>query len=331
MMVLNGQARRKMRMSEFQLSKPTQGSQGDQNSARNEETRKMVFSRTRIRTRFVVLPPCRQTVSKRFRNVQVDSRHYDELLAAMQRLRGEVYLSDGAIQAGDLIDGRHKMSIDEQSWHVLSVDSGGRICACLRYLEHHNARSLDDLSVRDAALAACPRFGSHFRLAVEAEMMHARLTKLGFGEVGGWAVAEPFRRTLEPLRVILTSYGLGQLLGGCVGVATATFRHCSAAILRKIGLHPLEWGGAQLPPYYDKRYGCQMEVLRFDTRSPKPKYQDSVRELSSVLAESPVICHEAVKPDCEGAWDGAGRVAPLVPPQPRLRAPVSAPWQVVTA
>src|ERR1700681_2467061 len=46
-------------------------------------------------------------------------------------VRGEVHLTDGAIQAGDLIDGRNKMSIGEQSWHVLSLDSGGRICACL--------------------------------------------------------------------------------------------------------------------------------------------------------------------------------------------------------
>jgi hypothetical protein len=263
----------------------------------------MVFSQTR--TRFVVLPPCGLPVSGRlFQNIHVDSGRYDDLLAEMQRFRGEVYLNDGAIKASDLVDGLHKLSIDERSWHVLSLDSGGRISACLRYLAHLNPCGFDDLWVRDAALADCPKFGGHFRQAVEAEIVHARKSKLGFGEVGGWAVGEEFRRSLEPLRVILTSYALGQLLGGCTGVATATFRHGSASVLRRIGLNPLQWDGAALPPYFDKRYGCEMEVLRFDTRSPNAKYQESVTALIGALAESPVICYDARKPDREGVCDG---------------------------
>ena len=262
----------------------------------------MVFSQTR--TRFVVLAPSGLPVSRPFRNIQVDSGRYDELLADMQRFRGEVYLSDGALHASDLINGRHKLSIDIDSWHVLSLDSGGHIRACLRYLAHQNARGFDDLWVRDAALADCPRFGSPFRWAVEAEILHARKMKLGFGEVGGWAVAKAVRRTLEPLRVILTSYALGQLLGGCTGVATATSRHGSAGILRRIGLNPLQWDGAALPPYYDKRYGCQMEVLRFDTRSPNSRYQEAVTELSAALAESPVVCYDTFENDAADVRNG---------------------------
>src|ERR1051326_27228 len=110
----------------------------------------MVFSRSR--TRFVVLPPCRRQVPKPFRNVQVNRAQYDEQLAAMQRFRGEVYLTDGAIQPHDLLEGRHKLGIDAQSWHVLSFDLNGRICACLRYLEHPNARSFSDLWISHAAL-----------------------------------------------------------------------------------------------------------------------------------------------------------------------------------
>lgn len=231
----------------------------------------------------------------------------------MQRFRGEVYLKDGAIRPDDLVDSRHKLSIDSRSWHVLSLDSEGRICACLRYLEHPTDNSFNDLWVSHAALADCPRFGSGFRRAVEAEMLRARQMKLGFGEVGGWAVAEALRGTLECLRVILTSFGLGQLLGGCAGVATATFRHCSAPILRRIGLNPLEWEGTTLPAYYDKRYGCHMEVLRFDTRFPNSKYQESVGELRSALAESPVICRDTVRTD-EGVCRGAEWNIPIIPP-----------------
>jgi hypothetical protein len=125
-------------------------------------------------------------------------------------------------------------------------------------------------------------------------MARARERKLGFGEVGGWAVAEGQRWTLEPVRIILATYGLLQLNGGCSGVATATFRHSSAEILRRIGLTPLQADGVPLPPYFDPHYGCDMEVLFFDSRFPNAKYRASVAGLSEILAESPVVCRERV-------------------------------------
>jgi hypothetical protein len=119
--------------------------------------------------------------------------------------------------------------------------------------------------------------------------------RIAFGEVGGWAVAERHRGTLEPLRIILATYGLLELLGGCSGVATATFRHGSASILRRIGLSSLMTDGAALPPYYDPNYDCEMEVLRFDSRSPNPKYRPAVRELASVLTSASVIRRDNIR------------------------------------
>jgi hypothetical protein len=254
----------------------------------------MVLSRTHTQTRFAVLPPSsfRPATTSQFRNVEVDTRRHDELIAEVQRFRGRVYLDDGAIDRSDLTDGRHKVGIDDHSWHVLSIDSNGRICACLRYLEERNASVFDDLWVRHAALSQCPKYGNRFRGAVESEMERARQMEIGFGEVGGWAVAESHRGTLEPLRIILATYGLLQLRGGCTGIATATFRHSSATILRRIGLNSLSWDGAELPPYYDPQYHCDMEVLHFDSRFPNQKYRESVSELTYALAASPVICRD---------------------------------------
>src|SRR6266545_1425904 len=142
----------------------------------------MVFSRSRAQTRYVVLPPSRlETLSSQFRNVQVDNLRHENLFAEMQRFRGRVYLSDGAVQPGDLIDGRHQVSIDERSWHVLSLDSRGSICACLRYLEEPNAAGFHDLWVRHAAVSQTPAFAGRLRQAVEAEMARARQMKIGFG------------------------------------------------------------------------------------------------------------------------------------------------------
>jgi hypothetical protein len=253
----------------------------------------MLPSQARIQTQLAILPPRGTPPPGIFRNVELNVGRHDASLARMQRFRGEVYLRDGAIQPAELTsDGRHILSVDAQSWHVLSLDRDGKVVACLRYLEKRHAQGLNDLWVRHAALAACPVYGSQFRSAIELEILRARQMRMGFGEVGGWAVAETHRGTMEPLRIILATYGLLQLLGSSLGVATATFRHASASILRRIGLTSLLSDGQALPPYYDPSYGCQMEVLQFDSRSPNPKYHEQVMDLSARLTDAPVICRE---------------------------------------
>ena len=256
----------------------------------------MVHTRSQNQTQFVVLPPSRQSVPKWFRRREVNPSRYEDLLAAMQRFRGRVYTNDGAVRPDELTaDGRHAVAVDDRSWHVLSLDEDGQVCACLRYLEESEAVDFDDLWVRHAAVASSP-MGLQFRRAVEQQMAEARGMQLGFGEVGGWAVAEDRRGTLESLRIILATYGLLQLLGGCTGVATATFRHRSAMILRRIGLASLCSDGVELPPYFDPHYGCQMEVLRFDSRFPNPRYRGWVAEFISSLTSAPVICRERTRP-----------------------------------
>jgi hypothetical protein len=251
----------------------------------------MVYSLVRNQVQFAILPPARGLVSNVFRNVTVNKQRHNDLMAAMQRFRGRIYTGDGAVRASDLTaDGRHRVRADDESWHVLTLDQNGQVCACLRYLQEERARGFDDLWVRHAALTRLAALGRKFRTAVEAEMARARQMRIGFGEVGGWAVAEDRRGTLEPLRIILATYGLLELLGGCAGVATATSRHSSASMLRRIGLRSLQVDGEDLPPYYDPQYSCEMEVLRFDSRHPNPKYREWVEQLASALSTAPVIC-----------------------------------------
>jgi hypothetical protein len=75
------------------------------------------------------------------------------------------------------------------------------------------------------------------------------------------------RHSADALRIALGTYGLANLLGGCLGIATATMRHSSASILRRLGGQSLQGLGEELPRYFDARYGCEMEILRFDSRS----------------------------------------------------------------
>jgi len=219
----------------------------------------------------------------------------------MQYLRGTTYLKDGAIRPEDLTaDGRHESPVDRLSWHVLSLDREGQICSCLRYLDESNAAHFDNLWIRHSALTRCPEQGSRFQNAVEREMARARQMRMGFGEVGGWAVAEGRRLTLEAIGILLATYGLLELLGGCMGVATATFRHSSATILRKIGLSSLDAGGVELQPYFDPSYGCEMEVLQFDSRFPSSKYISWVKELAVILKDAPIVCRSGMAAASEG-------------------------------
>ena len=243
------------------------------------------------RSEFVILPPSGQAVPAVFRNLQEDSRVHFDLLSKVQRFRGRIYLEDGAITRSELTsDGRHKSPVDDESWHVVSLDRQGEVCACLRFLEESDLRNFDDLWVSRAAAARSSN-GKAFRAAVEREIGEARDRGLRFGEVGGWAVAESYRLGPEPLRIILATYGLLELLGSCVGLATATWRHSSAQILRRIGLEPLLVDGAALPPYRDPAYDCEMEVLRFDSRLPNPKYASMVRSMATSLLSAPLFGH----------------------------------------
>jgi hypothetical protein len=257
----------------------------------------MLHTHIRTNNQLIVLPPAGFRVPRKFQRVELDNHRHDRLLAGMQRLRGRVYLDDGAISREELTpDGRHQLDTDPKCWHVLSVDRQDNVTACLRYLDERDASTFRGLWVSHAALARCPRDGWKLRVAVEIGRQRARALRLGFGSVGGWAVAKDQRRTMEPVAIILATYGLLELLGGCVGVATATFRHHSAGILRKIGLGPLIWGGDALPPYFDPQYGCEMEILQFDSRYPSPKYRGAVTEFSAALSLAPVIGCERTLP-----------------------------------
>lgn len=238
----------------------------------------------------VILPPVGSCLPRQFRNVVSNAAAYDSILSHIQRFRGRIYLEDSAVQPGELTpDGRHVLPIDQQSWHVISIEKNGELSGCLRFLEESNASRFDDLWLHGAAVAHCPSLGPKVRQAVEGEMERARKECLRFGEVGGWAISKHRRCGWEALRIVLSTYGLLQFLGGCIGLATATVRHGSAEILRKIGLASLSAGDMPVAPYYEPQYGCLMEMLSFDSRRANGRFIEWIEELTSGMADASVI------------------------------------------
>jgi hypothetical protein len=261
-----------------------------------------------VNHRLVLVTPPDACIPASFENVEVDPIRCSELVSDLQRLRGRIYLRDGAVESHQLThDGLHQTPEDERSWHLLMLDASGRVDACVWYMEHDPAVSVDRLRVRDCPLAHQPLWRDALWSAVELELARARREGLGYAEVGGWAVAESSRCTSQGLVLALAGYSLGRALGGTLGMTTATVRHCSSTILRRLGGSDLSVDGRKVPSYHDPRYKCEMELLRFDSRHPSPKYRGLVELLKEKLSQVLVIApqnQQAAEP-AYSLWRGA--------------------------
>jgi hypothetical protein len=259
----------------------------------------------------VLLAPAGCFIPASFTRRRVGRDIHARWLREAQSVRGSIYLADGALQASQLnADGRHVQRTDYDSWHLLAVDGNGEVQGCARYRHLTGNVGFDDLGVRESWQARCHHWGLSLRLAVEAEIVRAKQRGAAFSEVGGWAITPEKRCTADALRIATATYSLARILGGCVGITTATQRHRSSSILRRIGGRSLEYGGAELPPYYDPRYRCWMEVLRFDSSLSDASCKRRVEQLSKRLAAvSVVIARDpAESPLCATFNSGAGNV-----------------------
>jgi hypothetical protein len=244
-----------------------------------------------IDRRLLLLSPTALGLPGHFKDVTTDSDQHRGLLHELQRLRGAIYLKDGAVRRQELsVDGRHQTPEDERSWHLLIRNDDGSLNACIWYLEHPNHLSFHQLRARSCPLTAQPEWRERIQSAVEVELEQARRDRVAYSEVGGWAVSESGRCTPEGLLLILATFGLSRALGGALGLATATVRHSSAAILRRLGLSRL----AGLPAYFDPHYGCEMELLRFDTRRSSARYEGLIALMKDRLSCVPVVARHDV-------------------------------------
>ena len=236
--------------------------------------------------RLVLLAPPDTELPPIFSNIDIDLDRHERLVRAMQRFRGSVYLEDGAVEPDQLSpEGLHQTPEDEKSWHLLLLNAAGRVSACTWFRQHDNKVYFDRLRLRQCPLATTNGWRDKLWKAVETDIASARRDGIHYAEVGGWAVAKESRFSPEALLLALASYSLGRIGGGTLGVTTATVRHQSSTILKRIGGKHLEVDGVTMPPYYDPNYRCVMEILRFDSREPSKQFGHLVGMLCEKLAE----------------------------------------------
>jgi hypothetical protein len=239
---------------------------------------------------FQLLAPLHSRLSHEFARTIDDEQLYSHYLDSMQRLRGRVYLKDNAIKPCDLDrEGRFHMPADEQSWHLLLVDEAQEVIGCAKYLVHSSHVPYHRLRISHSAIAKDPSWAERVRRAVEADLKRVRDEKLAYVEVGGWALAEEWRGTRAALEILVGSFALGQIWGGALGSCTATVRHSSSSMLRRLGGASFELGGESLPSYNDPEYDCTMELLRFDYRTPAQRFLPLIDQLKTTLRKLPVL------------------------------------------
>jgi hypothetical protein len=206
------------------------------------------------------------------------------MLFDIQVLRGTVYREYGPIAAQLLADGRHYQTADAQSWHIVLHDSNHRLMGCSRY--RPVVGGFEQLAASQSAIAHSQRFGPMLRKALEGEIGHARRNQIQFGEVGAWALRSEIRCSTAAINIALMTFVLAESLGGGLGITTATTRHHSASILRRLGGRRL----AGLPAYYDPKYGCVIEILHFSSANLDHQFADRVQKLRSEIGQIPVLC-----------------------------------------
>lgn len=223
-------------------------------------------------------------------SVATDAEMHGHYLSSLQRLRARTYLEDGAIDPRQVdSSGRFWMDGDEDSWHFLLVDEAQQAVACIRLFLHENTTQFEKLRLRHSGIAKDPQWSTKLRAAVEEDLAEARRASIGYAELGGWAIAPEHRCTKAALVTLVASYAWGQMVGGCLSSCTATVRHGSAKILRRIGGKSYLFSGEAIPPYTDPQYGCLMEILRFDSRDIDHRFEKLVAETREKLEASTII------------------------------------------
>jgi hypothetical protein len=240
---------------------------------------------------FLLAPPGQ--LPSHFRQVAADPDLHADLLARVQQFRGQVYLEEGNLAPEDLTtDGRHIQAADAKSWHLFTMNNQDEVEACGRLLPHPENVDFGDLGVAHSALAQSRELGPFLREAVAEEIRVARRRGVQFVEFGGWAVSRRLRCSTEAVRMCLAWYALCQAIGGTIGLATANTGHHCSTILRRMGGRPLARAGQPVPSYYEPRYRAELEILRFDSAEPNPRYVAQIERSLHALGTVMVISAE---------------------------------------
>jgi hypothetical protein len=248
------------------------------------------FSSNRQKLQLKILAPTLSDVPSTLSNVRIGSTLHTNLIYAIQLLRGSVYKEYAPIAGRRRSDGRHYLPSDAQSWHIVLQDTcEQQIAGCIRYRQIRG--DYEELGVSKSALAHSRRYGPLLRAAIERDITATSNTGMHYAEVGMWALRPEVRCSSAAVNLALTMFVLAEHLGGGIGITTATTRHHSACILRRLGGRGL----AGLSAYYEPKYGCVIEVLRFALADLDSRFASRLDQLRTEIRHIDIICAAALE------------------------------------
>src|SRR5258708_829442 len=97
------------------------------------------------------------------------------------------------------------------------------------------------------------------------------------------------------------------MFGNAISLSTVTRRHCASSILRRIGGRSLTHGGVELPTYYDPQYDCEMELLKFYSWGPNPRYTPWIDQLKEELSQISIVARHSEPEEMQGdpIWESS--------------------------
>jgi hypothetical protein len=229
--------------------------------------------------RLLVLPPRGLGAPAGLNSNYIQGTDYARSISDIQRFREAVYVRDRVLSVSTLDSCSHDQAgSDYKSWHFVIATGAGEICGCIRMQFYPPTADLSTLHLHACLSRAPADRVEHLHAGVQSFRQTAYNAGLRFGEVGGWAVSEEFRRSSTSILLPITVWAMCRILGDASILATATTRHQSAAILQRIGGFVLPYNGIPVDGYFDSYFGCEMEILGFDSRQPSAKYAELVAE-----------------------------------------------------
>ena len=172
-----------------------------------------------------------------FQNVIHDTDQYQNLLSETQRLRGQVYLDDGAISNDDLdSQQRYVVKDDSLSWHILLRNADCQVVGVsrMRLFPHKDGPApFDQLHAVSIIERAPESVRDSYRNILHQYVMDAYEKVPYFIECGGLALLPEARLSRGVVLLISSICAMSRFQGGGLGVAAATERNGFSSILRR--------------------------------------------------------------------------------------------------
>src|SRR3954465_15142786 len=121
--------------------------------------------------RLVILAPPEASIPRGLRCQVVNNEAARaSFLCDVRRLRGRVYVADGAFQSDQLWQDERRYSSDDlHSWHLIIMAADGKPEGCIRVLQHEAPVGLQDLRAQHSPLARDHQWCEPLKQAIAAD------------------------------------------------------------------------------------------------------------------------------------------------------------------